>query len=187
MNSLCTTATPVGVAMSGGVDSTVAAATLLEQGFTVHGFFMKLPLPGIDEQIDKVQAVADQLGIPLHFVELEEDFTQKVIAYFCEAYRQGQTPNPCVVCNRLIKFGLLTQAMHAHGMEKTASGHYVGREQRDNTVLLRRGKDSKKDQSYFLCRLAPEQLQHCLFPLADQTKFDEPVTDHTGVWGLPLA
>uniref|UniRef100_UPI0040567AE6 tRNA 2-thiouridine(34) synthase MnmA n=1 Tax=Candidatus Electrothrix sp. TaxID=2170559 RepID=UPI0040567AE6 len=162
----------VGVAMSGGVDSTVAAATLLEQGFAVHGFFMKLPLPGIDEQIDKVQAVTDQLGIPFHLVAMEKDFIQKVIAYFCAAYRQGRTPNPCVICNRIIKFGLLTQAMHAQGMEKTASGHYVGREQRKNTVLLRRGKDPKKDQSYFLCRLTPEQLRHSLFPLADRRKQD---------------
>jgi tRNA-specific 2-thiouridylase len=166
------TATSVGVAMSGGVDSTVTAATLLEQGYIVHGFFMKLPLPGLDEQIRKVQAVADQLGIPLHFVEVKEDFKQKVIAYFCDAYRQGLTPNPCVVCNRGIKFGLLSQTMLAQGMKKTATGHYAGVEQREDTALLRRGKDPEKDQSYFLCRLAPEQLRHSLFPLADRHKED---------------
>ncbi len=166
------TSLPVGVAMSGGVDSTVAAATLLEQGFLVHGFFMQLPLPGVEEQSDKVQAVADQLGIPLHFVPMKEAFTAKIITYFCDEYCQGRTPNPCVLCNRAIKFGLLSKAMFDQGMEKTASGHYVGKEQRENTVLLRRGKDPKKDQSYFLCRLVPEQLQHSLFPLADRRKED---------------
>lgn len=168
----CKTAIPVGVAMSGGVDSTVAAATLLEQGFHVHGFFMQLPLPGVEEQTRKVQAVADQLGIPLHFVPMKEAFTTKIITYFCGEYCHGRTPNPCVLCNRVIKFGLLSKAMFAQGMKKTASGHYVGREERGNTVLLRRGKDPKKDQSYFLCRLASEQLQHSLFPLADQRKED---------------
>lgn len=168
----CKTAISVGVAMSGGVDSTVAAATLLEQGFLVHGFFMQLPLPGIEEQTNKVQTVAEQLGIPLHLVPMKEEFSTKIISYFCGEYCKGRTPNPCVICNQIIKFGLLSKAMFAQGMKKTASGHYVGREQRGNTVLLRRGKDPKKDQSYFLCRLSLEQLQHSLFPLADQQKED---------------
>ncbi len=166
------TAIPVGVAMSGGVDSTVAAATLLEQGFMVHGFFMKLPLPGVGVQTRKVQAVADQLDIPLHLIPMEKKFTLKIIAYFCDEYRLGRTPNPCVVCNRAIKFGLLSKTMLAQGMKKTASGHYVGIEQQEDAMFLRRGIDPKKDQSYFLCRLAPQQLQHSLFPLADRHKED---------------
>ncbi|MDU9049166.1 MAG: tRNA 2-thiouridine(34) synthase MnmA [Candidatus Electrothrix sp. Rat3] len=168
----------VGVAMSGGVDSTVAAAMLLEQGFSVHGFFMQLPLPGIEEQIHKVQKVADRLNIPLHLVDMEKDFRERVIAYFTDSYRQGQTPNPCVVCNREIKFGLLTEAMLAQGMDKTATGHYAGIRQVNDisdingAALLRRGKDPKKDQSYFLCRLSSQQLQRTLFPLADHCKKD---------------
>ncbi len=168
----------VGVAMSGGVDSTVAAAILLEQGFSVHGFFMQLPLPGLDEQIRKVQKVADRLKIPLHVVEMEEEFKKRVIASFTDSYCQGRTPNPCVVCNREIKFGLLTEAMLAQGMEKTATGHYAGIRQINgisginDTALLRRGKDPTKDQSYFLCRLSSQQLQHTLFPLADHCKKD---------------
>ncbi|MCI5160804.1 MAG: tRNA 2-thiouridine(34) synthase MnmA [Candidatus Electrothrix sp. AX5] len=168
----------VGVAMSGGVDSTVAAAILLEQGFSVHGFFMQLPLPGLDEQICKVQRVADDLGIPLHFVEMEEEFRKRVIAYFTDSYCQGRTPNPCVVCNQEIKFGLLTEAMLAQGMDKTATGHYAGihringRNGRNDNILLQRGKDPKKDQSYFLCRLSSQQLEHTLFPLADHCKKD---------------
>jgi tRNA-specific 2-thiouridylase len=163
----------VGVAMSGGVDSTVAAAILLEQDFSVHGFFMQLPLPGLDEQIRKVQKVADRLNIPLHVVEMEEEFKKRIIAYFTDSYCQGRTPNPCVVCNQEIKFGLLTKAMLARGMDKTATGHYAGIRQVNGingTALLRRGEDLTKDQSYFLCRLSSQQLQHTLFPLADHCK-----------------
>ena len=156
--------------MSGGVDSTVAAAMLLEQGYSVYGFFMKLPLPGINEQISKVQEVADRLRIPLYFVDMEKEFTARVINYFCHEYRQGRTPNPCVVCNQAIKFGLLTKAMRTQGIDRTASGHYVGIEQQRETPLLRRGKDLKKDQSYFLCRLSSQQLQQSLFPLAGYLK-----------------
>ncbi|CAK8711667.1 tRNA-specific 2-thiouridylase MnmA [Candidatus Electrothrix laxa] len=168
----------VGVAMSGGVDSTVAAAILLEQGFSVHGFFMQLPLPGLDEQIRKVQKVADRLKIPLHLVEMEGEFRKRIIAYFTDSYCQGRTPNPCVVCNREIKFGLLTEAMLAQGMDKAATGHYAGIHQlngingRNDNILLQRGKDPRKDQSYFLCRLSSQQLQHTLFPLADHCKKD---------------
>ncbi|MCI5141133.1 MAG: tRNA 2-thiouridine(34) synthase MnmA [Candidatus Electrothrix sp. ATG1] len=163
---------PVGVAMSGGVDSTVAAALLLEQGFSVHGFFMQLPLPGLDEQIRKVRQVADRLALPLHFVDMKEEFTKRVITYFCDAYCHGQTPNPCVVCNQEIKFGLLTKAMLDQGMEKFATGHYAGIEQVNGTALLRRGEDPRKDQSYFLCRLSSQQLQQTLFPLAAHNKDD---------------
>ncbi|MCW5212810.1 tRNA 2-thiouridine(34) synthase MnmA [Desulfobulbus sp. TB] len=166
----------VGLAMSGGVDSTVAASILLEQGFSVHGFFMKLPLPGVNEQISKVQEVADRLSIPLHFVDMEEEFTTRIINYFCHEYCQGRTPNPCVICNQKIKFGLLTQKMLAQGMDITATGHYVGKGRikkgATGTVLLRRSKDLKKDQSYFLCRLSPQQLQQSLFPLAGCLKKD---------------
>lgn len=165
----------VGVAMSGGVDSTVAAAMLLEQGFSVHGFFMKLPLPGIEEQIRNVQKVANRLDIPLHIVDMAEEFSKRVIASFTDSYCRGRTPNPCVVCNREIKFGLLTEAMLAQGMDKTATGHYAGIRQVNGisgTPLLRRGNDPKKDQSYFLCRLSAQQLQHSLFPLAAQCKKD---------------
>ena len=162
----------VGIAMSGGVDSTVAAATLLEQGFSVQGFFMKLPLPGLEEQIGKVRAVADRLGIPLHFVEMKEEFNKRIIRYFSEEYRRGRTPNPCVLCNQEIKFGLLMKEMQARGMDRIATGHYAGICRVKGTTLLRRGHDPKKDQSYFLCRLSPQQLGQVLFPLAAQCKTD---------------
>ena len=133
---------------------------------------MQLPLPGIEEQIHKVQQVADSLNIPLHVVDMKEEFRKRVIASFTDSYCQGRTPNPCIVCNREIKFGLLTKAMLAQGMDKIATGHYAGVHQVNGTALLRRGKDPTKDQSYFLCRLSPTQLQHSLFPLADYCKKD---------------
>ena len=138
----------------------------------MHGFFMKLPLPGLDEQVRNVQAVTDRLGIPLHFVEMKEAFTGRIISYFCEEYRHGRTPNPCVVCNQEIKFGLLLKVMQARGMDKIATGHYAGISEVNGTVLLRRGNDPKKDQSYFLCRLSPQQVRQLLFPLSGHCKKD---------------
>ncbi|XOF32919.1 MAG: tRNA 2-thiouridine(34) synthase MnmA [Candidatus Electrothrix sp. YB6] len=162
----------VGVAMSGGVDSTAAAALLLEQGFSVHGFFMVLPLPGVEEQIRRVQHIADRLHIPLHLVELEKEFRQRVIAYFIAAYQQGLTPNPCVVCNRQIKFGLLLKNMTAAGMDRISTGHYAAVCREQGQPVLRRGADPTKDQSYFLCRLSGEQLERIFFPLGDRHKQD---------------
>jgi tRNA-specific 2-thiouridylase len=155
----------IGVAMSGGVDSTVTAGLLLEQRFAVEGFFMLLPLPGLEEQVEKVRLTADRLDIPLHLVDLRREFTTSVMEYFVDSYRRGLTPNPCVICNRLIKCGLLMETVLAHGLDMMATGHYARIDRRNDHVLLRRASDPAKDQSYFLCRLSHRQLGRLLLPL----------------------
>ncbi|MCW5199582.1 tRNA 2-thiouridine(34) synthase MnmA [Desulfobulbus sp. F1] len=157
----------IGIALSGGVDSTIAAALLLEQGFAVQGFFMLL-LPESEQQVGKVQHIADRLGISLHLVDLREQFQQQIIATFTDTYKQGLTPNPCIICNRLIKFGLLLEAMAAKGMNAMATGHYA----RIQDGRLCRGLDPAKDQSYFLCRLTAKQLSRLVLPLGDWRKQD---------------
>ncbi|CAK8719615.1 MAG: tRNA (5-methylaminomethyl-2-thiouridylate)-methyltransferase [Candidatus Electronema aureum] len=157
----------IGIALSGGVDSTIAVALLLEQGFAVQGFFMLL-LPDSEQQVGKVQNIADRLGIPLHLVDRREQFQQQIIASFTATYRQGLTPNPCIICNRLIKFGLLLEAMAAKSMDAMATGHYA----RVESGSLRRGLDSAKDQSYFLCRLTAKQLSRLILPLGTWRKQD---------------
>jgi len=165
-----TNAHTIGVAMSGGVDSTVTAGLLLEQGCTIHGFFMLLPLPGLTEQISKVQMVADQLHIPLHLVDLRQQFEQTIISYFVDAYRQGVTPNPCVICNQEIKCGQLLDEMATFGMDRMATGHYAQIGCKNGRALLHRAVDPAKDQSYFLCRLSAEQRKRLILPLGSWQK-----------------
>jgi tRNA-specific 2-thiouridylase len=161
----------IGIAMSGGVDSSVTASILKQNGFDVHGFFMLLPLPGIETYIKRVQNVAEHLDIPLHLVEIEGDFRRIVVDYFIETYQQGRTPNPCVICNKQIKFGALLKEIQSRGMDKMATGHYARIVRLDSgACALKRGRDPKKDQSYFLCRLSSRQLQNLLLPLGELTK-----------------
>ncbi len=155
----------IGIGLSGGVDSTVAAALLLEQGHRVSGFFMLLPLPGLDDHLGRARQAADQLGIPLHLVDLRRQFKGLVIRYFVHSYRAGLTPNPCILCNREIKFGLLFDAMEREGMDSMATGHYARIRQQGDRPFLFRGLDRAKDQSYFLCRLPPARLARIRLPL----------------------
>lgn len=157
--------------MSGGVDSSVSAALLKSQGYDVHGFFMKLPVPGIREHLARVRAVADKLALPLVVMDMTERFRENVIKIFVDTYRQGLTPNPCILCNRRIKFGLLREEMRKRGMEKMATGHYARITFTGNRrPAVQRGKDHVKDQSYFLCRLTSEQLADIVLPLGEQNK-----------------
>jgi len=155
------------VAMSGGVDSSVTAALLQQQGARVQGVFMALAQPDLEEQLQRVRAVADFLRIPLTVVDLAEPFRREVVDYFRASYFAGKTPNPCVVCNRTIKFGrLLDQARESLGAELLATGHYA-RISGDATsgYRLLQGVDPKKDQSYFLGMLTQAQLSRLRFPL----------------------
>jgi len=160
----------VGIAMSGGVDSTVAASLLRDQGCAVHGFFMILPLPNLSVQLHRVQEVAANLSIPLTLIDLQEQFSQQVIGTFINGYLAGQTPNPCVQCNQSIKFGAFARAMLSAGMEKVATGHYARVRRIGADCYIERGADPVKDQSYFLAQLSSAQLQSVIFPLGDWTK-----------------
>ncbi len=168
--------------MSGGVDSSAAAALLLEQGYEVIGITLKLwPQDCVSRAEDKCcgpQAVVDarsvshKLGIPYYLIDEAEDFQKQVIQYFADEYKAGRTPNPCVMCNEKLKFGSLISRAHQLGAEFIATGHFARLERNNGRVLLKRGRDPRKDQSYFLFSLKQEQLAHALFPLGELTKTD---------------
>lgn len=155
--------------MSGGVDSTVSAL-LLRDHYRIDGFFMRLAQPDFDHDKRRVEAIAARIGIPLHVIDCRKSFEEKVLAYFTESYFDGLTPNPCMRCNREIKFGLLMETMLSCGMDGIATGHYARIETREDGRHLCRGKDPAKDQSYFLARLTQEQLKRILFPLGEMIK-----------------
>lgn len=164
------------VAMSGGIDSSVAAALLKGAGFDVVGAFMKFWFP---ENADhswnrccspdserRARAMAKILKIPFYVFNFEEEFKKKIVDYFLKGYKKGITPNPCVVCNKEIKFGLLFKKVLELDADYIATGHYV--RQRQGRLFC--GKDKEKDQSYFLWQLKQEQLKRILFPIGDYKK-----------------
>lgn len=153
------------------MDSTVTAALLQEEGYEVRGIFMSLAQPNILRQVARVRAVAAKIGVKVDVVDLHEEFSAKVLDYFRASYCAGLTPNPCVICNRHVKFGLLLQHALASGNELLATGHYVRVDAGDDgTYHLRKGLDPTKDQSYFLCLLDQEQLSRVRFPLGKRRK-----------------
>ncbi|MEI6186587.1 MAG: tRNA 2-thiouridine(34) synthase MnmA [Dehalococcoidia bacterium] len=174
------------VGMSGGIDSSVAAALLVKQGYRVTGVTMKTwddssPAyrggcfgPGQQDGIESAHSVAAKLGIAFHVIDLAGEFKHQVLDFFCREYLAGRTPNPCVRCNRLIKFEALWEKALADGIEADffASGHYARVEKgvAGGRYLLKKAGDKKKDQSYFLYGLAQEQLSHVLFPLGGYRK-----------------
>jgi tRNA-uridine 2-sulfurtransferase len=163
--------------MSGGVDSSVAAALLVEAGHEVTGVTMRL-LDEDDaggrcppEAARDAQAVCDLLGIPHYTLDLREDFARAVVGFVCEQYASGRTPNPCIACNDRVKFGVLLERVLAMGADMLATGHYArvvtGA---DGAPWLARGADVAKDQSYFLYRLSEQQLGYVAFPVGELTK-----------------
>jgi tRNA-specific 2-thiouridylase len=165
----------IAVAMSGGVDSSVAAALLKNEGYEVFGLTMLVDSSD-KAMTSRVPAIAWQvaqvLGIPHHIADLRDIFTERIISEFCTQYSLGRTPNPCVRCNRLIKFGILYERARELGADIIATGHYARIERRDSDgwFLLKKGVDRRRDQSYFLYALTQEQLSRSLFPLGILTK-----------------
>ncbi len=168
----------IAVALSGGIDSLSAAYLLKKAGHRVFGVhfitgYEKIPAGSqpaewVKSKVDHLEAV---LGIKVHAVDLRKPFQDLVIRYFVNSYRQGATPNPCLVCNPSIKFGILLDWARQRGAHRLATGHYA-RCNLDsfNKAHLLRGRDKQKDQSYFLARLSSRQLQSALFPLGDLNK-----------------
>jgi tRNA-uridine 2-sulfurtransferase len=181
------------VAMSGGVDSSVAAALLVREGHDVTGVTMRL-LGGEDstdgccsaDGARSAKRVCDVLGIPHYTLAFADDFAREVIEPYCDEYAAGRTPNPCIVCNDRIKFSELLRRVALQGAESLATGHYarIVRDT-DGTPWLARGTDPAKDQSYFLYRMTPAQLEATVFPLGGMTKVR--VRELAREFGLPAA
>jgi tRNA-uridine 2-sulfurtransferase len=159
------------VAMSGGVDSSLTAALLLQQGHAVEGVTMKLSA-GLCCDIASAQAVCAHLGIPHRIIDLQPEFEHRVVQNFISEYRAGRTPNPCIRCNDTIKFQVLLAHARECGFDFLATGHYARVEEvlSSSRFLLKKGIDPDKDQSYFLYRLTQDQLEHILFPLGGMLK-----------------
>ncbi|RUO79384.1 tRNA 2-thiouridine(34) synthase MnmA [Pseudidiomarina taiwanensis] len=166
------------VGMSGGVDSSVSAYLLIEQGYQVEGLFMKNweeddtdEYCAAAEDLADAQAVCDKLGIPLHTVNFATEYWDNVFEYFLAEYRAGRTPNPDIMCNKEIKFkAFLEFAATALGADYIATGHYVRRREVDGKWQLLRGLDDNKDQSYFLYTLSHEHVAQTLFPVGELEK-----------------
>jgi tRNA-specific 2-thiouridylase len=168
------------VGLSGGVDSSVAALLLQQQGYEVIGMFMRNwhdqsvtlsdECPWIDDSNDAL-LIAQQLGIPFQVIDLSEEYKERIVNYMFAEYQAGRTPNPDVLCNREIKFDVFLKAALDLGADYVATGHYCQRrENQDGSFSLLAGADPNKDQSYFLCQLSQEQLAKALFPIGHLQK-----------------
>ena len=185
--------------MSGGVDSSVAAALLKEQGCEVIGMTMQIwdyssftaehgesfgSCCSLDDVYD-ARRVAESLDIPFYVVNFEEQFTKEVIDHFCDDYFNGLTPNPCVICNQILKFETLLRRARELQADYLVTGHYAQLVRENGLFSLRKGLDSNKDQTYFLFTLTQEQMKYVRFPLGGMTK-DE-VREHAARLGLKVA
>ena len=167
------------VGLSGGVDSSVAAYLLKEQGYNVIAMFMRNwhdesvtisdECPWIDDSQDAL-LVAEKLGIPFQVLDLSKEYKERIVDYMFDEYQAGRTPNPDVLCNREIKFDVFLKAAEKLGADFVATGHYCRKAEKDGRFQLLAGKDNNKDQSYFLCQLTQDQLAKALFPIGELQK-----------------
>jgi len=195
------------VAMSGGVDSSTAAALLVERGYNVIGLMMRLWAEEVSaeqagwqinaeqhfasnrccspEAVADARGVCQKLGIPFYLLNFEADFKTNVVDFFIEGYARGITPNPCLQCNRLVKFGTLLDKARALGADYLATGHYARIREHNGKFELLRGVDPQKDQSYALALLTQAQLSRVMFPLGEFTKIQ--VREMARRFGLPVS
>ena len=183
------------VAMSGGVDSSVAAALLKEQGYEVVGMMLRLwSEPGKEESnrcctpdsMAQARRVAAKLDIPFYVIDAKDVFRETVVEYFLEGYARGETPNPCLICNRKIRWTFLLDHALALGADHMATGHYARIRRNENgTSELLRAVDRNKDQSYVLHVLNQDKLKHALFPVGDYPKPE--IRQIAEKYGLPTA
>ncbi len=182
------------IGLSGGVDSSVAAALLIEQGYAVTGLMLRL---WVDEETEEVnrccspdsislaRKVARELDIPFYVIDAREEFRKTVVEYFINSYRAGETPNPCVVCNKWIRWGFLRKKADNLGLEYLATGHYARIERREDSFNLMRGADRNKDQSYVLSRLNQDDLTRTILPLGGWEKSE--TRKKAGTLGLSVS
>ncbi len=170
----------IAVAMSGGLDSSMAAVLLTEAGYEVTGITAELSTrlverhfarPGAPPGADSARSVAESLGIPFHVLDLQDEFSTRIVEPFCEEYLRGRTPNPCIRCNAMIKFDLLLRRARDLGCEKIATGHYATiNRSGSGRYYIARGGETVKDQSYFLFMLSQDSMKDIIFPLGSFTK-----------------
>lgn len=183
----------IAIAMSGGVDSSVAAALLVEQGFDVFGVMLRLWSAGPDtsnrccspEDVSLARRVASFLEIPFHTLDVKDTFKQEVVDPFIDDYAKGRTPNPCMRCNHIVRWGTLLETVLAMGASRLATGHYARIRHVSDRYHLFRAKDKSKDQSYVLSVLQQHQLARTIFPLGDITK--NKVREQAAKLNLPIA
>ena len=168
------------VAISGGVDSLMSAYLLKQQGHDLIGIHF---LTGYESERLNISEIAAQVGIPYEIIDVQADFDREVVDYFSKTYLAGKTPNPCLVCNPRIKFGIIFEKARRFGIKRIATGHYAGiKKDSSGGIHLFRGADRNKDQSYFLAFLSRKQLYKACFPLWNLTKDD--VVKKTAALGL---
>ncbi|MGK0291602.1 MAG: tRNA-specific 2-thiouridylase [bacterium] len=167
------------IAMSGGVDSSLAAALLKEQGYDVIGMMLRLwseegPASNrccTPDAVEDARYIANMLDIPFYVRDYKDEFRSVVVDYFIDSHAQGITPNPCIICNEKVRFGTMLDEAISLGADYLATGHYcITKKDADGNSELHRGKDPLKDQSYMLHRLSQRQVSHCMFPLGEYTK-----------------